>query len=451
MGEWGEPLLPWQSYVLDVMCEVAPSRRWLHPIGCLCVSRQNGKTRIAKARIAAELFLVGGFRVLHTAQDRAVPREIFLEIVDLIDRNPKLKRRMRGKPRMANGQEALKLRSGAEYRILAPRQDRFRSWPASLIVFDEAREHRAMDLGEAARFTLRTAPRPQTLYLSNAGDPASIRLNTLRSRGLAAVEDPLSDPDMCYLEWSAPTDDPYDLEGWRQANPSLGSLLPPQALLEELRDAEGSGDFTGFLTEGLCRWVDVTSAVAIPPAAWEQCGAVRQPKKFTPKDRIVLAVELYPDRSSAALVAAAVRNERVIVSVVESWEGADNIDEADVGAAVLKYARHFRPEAIGFDPATTAGVANHVAVKYPKRMRSISGTNWVTACGQLWDAVTAGRLVHLNDPDLTKQVGAAARKNVGDGTWRISRIESGEPIPAVMALARAVHLAYRPRVVPQVM
>lgn len=447
----GEPFIPWQAHALDVALELGDRGRWAHETVAVLVARQNGKTRALKYRILAELVLFGGRRVLHTAQDRAVPRELFLELVAQMQTDPRLDRLV-AKIREANGQEVISLTNGGEYRILAPQQDRFRSWPASLVVFDEAREHRSLDLGDAARPTLRMARRPQLWYVSNAGDPASIRLNVTKARGEEAVANPDADPAMCYLEWSAATDDPYDVDGWVAANPALGYLLPHEAIVEELRDAEASGDFTGFLTEGLCRWVEVSAVMAVPLDAWNACRARRRPKAFTPgADRMVLAVDVDPERREAALVAIGFRRNRFVVSVVDRWHDPDGISDALVGARVIEWATEWSPEAIGYDPYTSSGIAAEVAARFPTIVEPITGTNYLTACGQLWDATVNGRLRHMGDPWLDDQIAVAGRKAVGDGTWRIARLEASRPIPGVMALVRAIHLAYRPRLVPEVM
>jgi phage terminase large subunit-like protein len=194
-------MLEWQRYAAGVALE-RERDRWAYRTVGVVVARQNGKTGLAARRITAGMMLGWSRVVLHTAQDRAVPRKTFEEIVNLC-RSTAWMRAEIARVRLANGQEELTLRSGATYRILAPRPSAWRGWTSDLIVFDEAREHRDDAAYSAALYTMRASPDPQLWVLSNAGDPDSVVLNRLRDRGRAAAGAPGTDPRLAWLEWSA--------------------------------------------------------------------------------------------------------------------------------------------------------------------------------------------------------------------------------------------------------
>ena len=60
------------------------------------------------------------------------------------------------------------------------------------------------------------------------------------------------------------------------------------------------------------------------------------------------------------------------------------------------------------------------------------------------------RLKHTGQESLTEQVSSAARKQSGDGGWRIVRRQSAGPVCAAVAMAMAVHHASQPLSTPEV-
>ena len=429
----GFEFFQWQRNVADLLGEVRADGKWQRRVCLVCVARQNGKTTLAARRILAGLFVFGDFHILHTAADRAVPRTVFEEIAGMIDQSPTLQRQVRS-VRWANGQESVSLRDGSWYRVVAPNQATVRGYPkVGLVVLDETREHRDDALWSAILYCQRAHPNPQVLTVSNAGDPDSLVLNRLRDRGRAAAEDPEADPSMAYAEWSAPeaaaVDDP---QYWPAANPSLGRLIYGSALLEELRTDTPER----FRTEALCQWVDVTSRHAIPWAEWVAC-ADRELPDFEPgSQRVWAAIDLDPERSAAALLVGTWHEGRAIVAVVDSWAPAS---EADVARGVDAFMAEWGAATIAYDPYTCAGVVKRCGGTDGYNWLPVTGAKWVAASAELGDLVRQETLAHADQPVLNEQIAAAGRRDVGDGTWRMSRLDSGVPIPAAIALARLVY------------
>ena len=449
-AEVGVDVDPWQGTTLDVALEYDPvTGLWTKPTVLVVVARQNGKTVLIQLRVLGQLFLFdelyrGRFSpqtVLHTAQDRTVARETFLGVCDLIDGSRAL-RRLALPPRMTNGQEELTLHNGSSYRILAPRQSAFRYWSSNLVIVDEVREHRNADVWSAAQYTQQAMPDGQTWATSNAGDVDSVVLNRLQDRGRAAAAGN-GDNTIALLEWSAPDDAlSDDVRAWAAANPALGRRITGEKVLEgRINDEEHR-----FRTEALCIRQTGGGAAAIPADRWRLC-AERELQELRPGDvRPVLAVDLDPERQSAAIVAVAqvelAGRTRLACGLIEAWSDPDGVvDEATVAASVEAWARAFRPRAVAYDPFTTSGVVARIKRLPPDVLQPVTGVNWYTASGQLWAAVVGGGLAYSPaDAELSRQVLLAARADVGDGAWRIARKDSASPIPAATALARAVHL-----------
>jgi hypothetical protein len=259
-------------------------------------------------------------------------------------------------------------------------------------------------------------------------------LNQLRDRGRAAAADPGADPEVCYLEWSAPDGPTDDPALWPYANPALGLTLKGTTLLEELRsDTEDS-----FRTEALCQWVDTVTAMAIPWDLWQAC-ADRDLAPVSPDDdiRTWWAVDLDTERRHAALVLCAEVDDRLVTGLHRQWTG-DEVNEQAIADDIADLWELWSPVGIAFDPVTCSGLVDRQpGLPWEK----VTGTDWVISCSQLLDAVQTGTLVHADQPDLNAQLSVAGRRDYGDGTWRISRKDSSHPIPAVVAMARAVHLS----------
>ena len=259
----GLDLFPWQQYALDLIYSADEQHRWKYREVAIIAARQNGKSEILVPLILDSL--ERGERVLHTAQDRQLPREVF----------EKVAAHSNGEIRRTNGQENIRHPSGGRYTILAP-QKSFRGRSADRLIIDEVREQKDFELIRRAEPTISASSNPQVIYLSNAGDERSLVLNELKDRGTS--DDP---GDLAYCEWSADPDLPVDDErGWKQGNPSTGyrggqTLRTLRSLYHKYQT---SGEIGIFETEHLCRWVVSMLPRLVQDTAWQQCrGTIETP------------------------------------------------------------------------------------------------------------------------------------------------------------------------------
>jgi len=435
----GIDLDEWQIVATDVALEHVDGQ-WVRRLVVILVARQNGKTVILESRILFGLYAVPDERlILHTAQDRAVPRELFESLVTRIGDTRALHRRV-AKIRETNGQEQIKLKDGSRYRIVAPRPKAFRSWSADLLIFDEAREQHDEDLWGAAVPTQRSRPNPQIWVVSNAGDPDSVVLNKLRDRGRSAADDPATDPSIAYLEWSAADDVALDdPAGWVAANPDLGNRLSTDSILEEMRSLSENS----FRTEILCQWVTTITTPAIDATKWS--AAAGTPALVEPGlPRPVAGIHISGDRTYAALAIVTERDGRLVADLADEWTDPEGVDVLAIARDVVVWMKAHKIRQIGFDRAATSIVARHVEQKGLKAER-IDTVEYVIASQNLADAINTGYLIHRSNPSLDAQVAAAGRKTRADDTWYISAAHSSGEIAGVLALAFATSIAYRPR------
>ncbi len=431
----GFDAFPWQRHGLDVVGAFDPANgRWKYSEIAWIVSRQNGKTDGIVPRIVAGLIRYGD-TIYHAAQNLTVPRETFDVVAEAV---AAILPNRAYQIRTSNGKERISvLRAGhrvASYRLLPPDQAAWRGPPATLLIFDEYREYFDSSVIAAARPKLISAKPSrmpergtQIVYLSNAGTVLSAPLLGIRSRALS------TDPGrLAYLEWSAdPLGKIDDVQGWRQANPSLGHLISLEDLTENFRTMTEAD----FRTEHLCQFVDVASDLAFPIDAWKACEA----DDVEPARPISLAIDVDPYRREATAVAAWNDGDRVRVAVAAKW--VEPLDDAAIALEVEQMRRSLRADKIHYDALTAFGIADKLRDSATHR---VTLTALVAASAATYDAITSGRLAHHGDDYLTTAVSATGRKAAGDGGWRLTR-RGPTAIPASVAMTLAVAAAATPR------
>ena len=112
----GMPLLPWQHFVLEDMLKVDKDGMFVRKTSLCLVSRQQGKTHLARMRILAGLFLFGEKNIIAMSSNRNMALDTFRNIANTIEDNPFLMAQVR-RIRYANGQESITLLNGARYEI----------------------------------------------------------------------------------------------------------------------------------------------------------------------------------------------------------------------------------------------------------------------------------------------------------------------------------------------
>jgi phage terminase large subunit-like protein len=296
----GYHLMPWQECAGTYLTALGADDRWLYREVAIVVSRQNGKTTLLVPLIVSRL--LAGHRVMHTAQDRSLPREVFGLVSEFMWAHyPELFPLRNGrptKPRYANGQEEIRLTNGGIYSIVAPSRGGARGPSRDLVIIDELREMEAWDFIAAAKPTMTASTNPQMLYLSNAGEETSIVLNALRDRRE-------TDPNLCYLEWSADperrSDDP---DGWSEANPAMGNEPEGMGsvyatLVADHQTALLEGTMALFETEHLSRWVVTTRRRLTDEYAWNLCEA-----ELGKERRPMMGVSMDPSGTRASVALA---------------------------------------------------------------------------------------------------------------------------------------------------
>lgn len=432
-AEVGIDLMEWQRQDYRYMTALGRDNRWLYREVATIVSRQNGKTTLLIPVIVKRLR--EGRRLMHTAQDRTLPREVFEQVADIMgDKYPdEVAKAPRGlRIRFANGQEQIDMRNGGRYRIVAPTRSGARGPSNDDVIADELRELEDFDFIAASKPTLTVSKNPQYIYLSNMGEETSVVLNALRLRRDA-------DPALAYLEWSAAEHrGAGDRRGWAESNPGLGTPQIGEALLttleNEYRTAVLEGQLARFETEHLCRSVATTKDSLVEGIAWAGCEV---PELRAPT-RTYMAIAMAPEGNRASGVLAWAQDDGSIdMRMLFEVQGEPVIDTDKLGKEMRDLALKLGVQTVGFDPLTDAELA-----KYFKRTHKVAGPEFSNASARFVWAVKNQTLRWHDAAAVTDDLTWTVRKNHPEsGSYQAVRAQEDRPITASLAAIRAVWLA----------
>ena len=426
----GMPLMPWQKFIFDDMLKIDAKGNFRRKTIGILVARQNGKTHLAAMRIIWGL--LRGEQILALSSNRAKALDTFQFIADIIARSDFLSAELQGKPRLANGQESIKFKSGGQYRIAAATRDGTRGFSADLLYVDELREI-TPDSWTAMRPVTRAKPNAQTLTTSNAGDAFSEVLNDFRNRALEHPSETFG-----WYEYSAPANvDVWDRNAWCMANPAL-SFTITEDVLEE---AVATNTIEATKTETLCVWIDSLQS----PWPYGSIEATSlSDLQLPPGKPTIFAFDISPSRRQGTLVAAQMMDDGITIGVglMQIWQSEVGIDDLKMAAEINDWAKKYRPTLICYDKYATQSIADKLQQSgWP--IQDVSGQRFYQACGELLDYFTNTRLLHSGQPELVASFNNCAMK-VNDAGWRIVRRKSAGDVTAAIGVAMCVHILSKP-------
>jgi phage terminase large subunit-like protein len=426
-----EELLPYQEYVLKDMLTVDKSDRFIRKTSLLLISRQNGKTFLARMLILTHL-IKWNTDVLIMSSNRSMALETFRQVANALENNDHLKGMVK-QIRYANGTESIEMLSGARMDVVAATRDGSRGRSINgLLYVDEVREVSSEGYRAAIPVT-RAHPNSHTLLTSNAGDAFSEVLNDLRSR---ALDNPPK--SFGFYEYSAPQ---YckitDRAGWAQANPALGYTITEEALEEAI----ATSPIENTRTETLCQWIDSLSS-PWPHGVLEDTSD--SSLTIPPGGYTVFAFDVSPSRRNASLVAGQILPDgRIGVGILQTWESQVSVDDLKIAAEIKGWADQYRPRQICFDKYTAQSIADRLTNAGCMTM-DISGAAFYQACGDLLDSLVNHRLVHSGQENWVQQMNNCAAKT-NDSSWRIVKRKSAGDVSGAISTAMVVHQLVKPQ------
>jgi hypothetical protein len=273
-----------------------------------------------------------------------------------------------------------------------------------------------MGVVRALNPTLITRPLAQLWIVSNAGDQHSEMWWHYTELGRRMVDVP--DASLCWIEYAPPGDpttiDVHNESHWRAANPSMGQ---PGGVDEiALRAASQENDIATFRREHLNLWADRALMVGLSEVEWAGCYR----PELVPGEQLAFGLDFDMDRTVGALVSAGsvldLDGARItpleVIDVSTDFDhlvqrAAANANEFN-GLVVIQAGSPAASEIPTLERLTTYGR------KGKHRVKVLSQPEMARAVGSFYDAVTARRLSHRNDPTLNDDVRQVTRRAIGD-------------------------------------
>lgn len=431
----------WQRTVIMNGCALRGDGRWAAFEVAGNVPRQNGKGGLLEVRELAGLFLWEDRLLIHSAHQFDTSLEAFRRLLFYVESSDELRVRVKRVSR-SHGEEGIELLDGSRIRFRTRTKGGGRGFSCDCLMLDEA-----MVLPEASHGallpTLSARANPQVWYMGSAVDQLvhdeGVVFARVRERGLRG-----DDPRLAYFEWSASGDwkTPDEVEETEAADPQLVAQANPglgiRILLEHVESERRAMDARTFAVErlGIGDWPD-TDRRTPSVIDLEQWKALED-RESRMLDPICIAFDVSPARSSAAIVAAGLREDgRGHVEVIERRPGTGWVVER-----LAELEREHEPAVIVCDAASPAGSlldeleAKHVDVE------TTSATDFARACAVFFDAVADGKLRHLGTSELRAAIKGAKKRKLGEA-WAWSRGGSTVDITPLVAGSLAVWAAMR--------
>jgi hypothetical protein len=427
--------MPWQSEVLDVALELDESGRPAYRQVGVSVPRRSGKTTLLLAvQVDRSLGWGRHQRTLYTAQDRNNSRAKWEEQTALLRDSPLgslIKVRLR-----LGGEKTIWTPTESSVEITASGESSGHGFDLDLGMIDEAWAQRDSRLVQSFRPAMMARPAAQLWWCSTMGTDESLLMNEFVDDGRARV-DAGETSGVAYFEFSAADDDdPDDPATWWGCMPALGHTVTEEVIRTD-HDSLDPAEFSrAYLNRRATAGRPVISGIV-----WAACRDPRSQLRGLP----CFAVDMTPDRSSAAIAVAGWRSDRRRhVEVVEHRSGSEWVPER-----LRALVRRWAPLPVVIDPGGPAGglLIDLEAASVPTE--TLSARQYGQACAMFFDAVTQTQVAHLDQPVLSAAVNSARKRVLGD-SWAWARRSGGDISPLVAVTLANWGLVKAGQGVPQI-
>jgi phage terminase large subunit-like protein len=395
--------------------------KWASRLVGISTPRQNGKSQLIVSRALAGVLLFDEKTIICSAHQTDTAREVFQRLLDVIEDNPSVSRRVESVMKALN-REYIRFKGGQTIRIKARSVSGSRGFSADCLLLDEA-QILGRPSWSSILPTMSARENPQAWLLGTPPTPqddgevfAQIRDQALEKTGRR----------LSYVEWSADEhDDLDDPKTWAKANPAYGARISKDAIEAE-RSAMSDQQFA---MERLGMWSADSSTRVIDEASWSQAADAAS----MAIERIVLAIDVPPDRSTASVALAGRRADgRWHVELDEQRKGIDWVVQWVKDRAAknrlhglvldemsgLVERRRDRNYLIGTDLVVTLAAAE--------------GRDMAIACAKYFDGVMDHTVYHTDQPQVNLAL-SVARKRPLAGGWAWNRKDAASDISPVVA------------------
>lgn len=403
--------------------------RWAARLVGVSAPRQQGKSQLIVARALAGVLLFDEETIICSAHQTDTAREVFQRLLDTIDDNPSLSRRVDSIMRALN-REFIRFKSGAVIKMKARSISGSRGFSADCLLLDEA-QILGLPAWSSIMPTMSARVNPQAWLLGTPPTPEDDGevFARIRQSGISG-----KDGRLAWVEWSADKDDDIDDPlTWAKANPAYGTRISHEAI--EAERAAMTDD--QFAMERLGMWqVDRGRSVLPGPSWYEQTD-----EQSIPTDRFALGVECGPDLAWASVALAGQRED-------QQWHVELHDDQHTRGRGVA-WLLPLLEDVTAKNPqvrAVVADVAGPIAALLEKRggrwffkdskleVEPVKVSDLGQGCALVLSGIVTGSLWHIGQPQLTAAALAAGKRPLGDtGMWVWSRKTADSDITPIQA------------------
>jgi hypothetical protein len=417
----------WQSQ-LGTVCLGYDSRgKYVATVGGvgLSIPRQVGKTYFVLAMIVILCILFPGLQVVWTAHHLRTSTKTFTTLRGIC-RRKKISPLIRAM-RAGNGEQQVEFVNGSMIMFGARSQGFGRGFDEiDIEVFDEAQilDTKALEDMIAATNQARNEHGALLFFMGTPprqSDPSEA-FELRRSKALSGKA-----PNAIWLEVAADRgSDPDDRSQWPIMNPSFPHRTPVESM-ERLR--ENLGDDDSWNREGRGIWDSSDSSRVIDEDSWNRVADAAS----MAIDRLSLAIDVAPDRSTASVALSGQRADgRWHVELDDSRKGVDWVIPWVVARAAknrlhavvvdemsgLVEKRRDRFYLIGTDVVVTLAAAE--------------GRDMAIACAKFFDGVIDRSVMHTDQPQVNVALSVARKRPLGAG-WAWNRKDATSDITPVVA------------------
>lgn len=431
----GVKLDEWQENVLEAAMGERADGRWAARLVGVSTPRQNGKSQLIVARAIAGVLLFDEQTIIVSAHQTDTAREVFQRLLDIVEANPSLERRVDSVMKAIN-REHVRFKTGQVIRIKARSIAGGRGFSCDCLLLDEAQI-----LGAPAWATIlptmSARDNPQAWLLGTPPTPADDGevFTRLRQAGIEG-----RDSRLAWVEWSAePTDDFDDVATWAKANPALGVRISVEAV--EAERAAMTDD--QFARERLGIWDEVAVKGVIPGPSWrDQADA-----ESLAVDRLALGVECGPDLAWASVAVAGQRTDgdwHIELDEDQHTRGRGTAWLVPHLEALISANPQIRAVVVDVAGPVAALLEQHKPGKWRFKGTRLEATPVKVAelgagCSRVLDGIVTGWLWHIGQPQLTTAALAAGKRALGDtGMWVWSRKTAESDITPIQAATLAL-------------
>jgi phage terminase large subunit-like protein len=413
----GLELDPWQEDILTAGMSTS-SGRWASDQVVLICPRQNGKTAARVLRALWGVVLGGERLAVFCAHEFKTCRESFLMAKSLVETD--VFQQFSPKVSVSHGKEGITFADANRLLFIARSRTSGRGFSPDVVFLDESFELDDMALA-ALKPSVSAAASSQLWFASSAPHDTSSVLRRLALTGRADTAE-----RMTYLEWCADPDrPPGDIEGWKEANPALGSRLALQTIASELEIMTPED----FARERLGFWRQEEVVGVFDGALWASLAAVGP---ITPGSTRALAIDVSPARDRSSIAAAALLDDgRVLVELI-----ADEPGTSWLAPRVKEIVDEHHPGRVLLD---AVGPGQSLVPKLQELGINLTTTDtaaMTAACAGFFDSVVQGKVAHRDDPALNQAVAGAKQRELGD-RWAWARRTSRSNVSPLVSATLA--------------